>query len=264
MRFENAGKFSYSSLGRRLLKAYELFRAPGSETVPQYFDESSLLPSLIRTTLCGSYDDVATNFGDEQIWLQPHNMYEDFIAWMVFVALEDVKEGQWNSLHALQDRFQIVDEAIACAWLSQAGNSVAECASSGVSSCLTVAEIKQVYRRKMSPISPKLQEWIDRSENILWALDWPHDDIRVAVKIIEALVFMGGDPYRFASATNAGFLERMIFTTEQGSFGLGPPAIKPDDIVIILFGGRVPFILRPTDVDGEYHFIRDCYIDGIM
>jgi hypothetical protein len=167
MRFEEDVKLDYGSLCCRLLKAYDLFRAPGSGTAPQCFDESSLLPTLIRITLGGSYENIHTNPGNEQTWLQRHNMYEDFIAWMVRVALSDLKKGQFNSLHALQDRFQIVDQAVACAWLSQAGNSVPEGASSGDSSCLTAAEIKQVYRRKMSSISPKLQKWIDRSEEIL-------------------------------------------------------------------------------------------------
>ena len=32
----------------------------------------------------------------------------------------------------------------------------------------------------------------------------------------------------------------------------------------ILFGGDVPYILRPTAEDKEFQFVGDCYVHGIM
>jgi hypothetical protein len=122
----------------------------------------------------------------------------------------------------------------------------------------------QLYRRKLSHISPKLKNLMMFSAYTLKKLDWPHEDKRTAVELIADLLFMGGDEMRFIDASHRKNLQRMFFITEHGSFGLGPLSIQCNDIVVILFGGQAPFILRPTDVDGEYHFIGDCYVDGIM
>jgi hypothetical protein len=44
--------------------------------------------------------------------------------------------------------------------------------------------------------------------------------------------------------------------------GLGPNAMQTGDVVCILFGCKVPYILRP--VDGHYLLVGDAYIHGIM
>lgn len=55
---------------------------------------------------------------------------------------------------------------------------------------------------------------------------------------------------------------RTIFTTDQGRLGLGTDNLLPGDKLCILFGGNVPFVLRP---DGEYwRFIGDAFVEGIM
>ena len=48
----------------------------------------------------------------------------------------------------------------------------------------------------------------------------------------------------------------------KGYMGLGSQAIKADDMVVILAGGEVPFILRR---DGEFfQLVGECYVCGIM
>jgi hypothetical protein len=54
---------------------------------------------------------------------------------------------------------------------------------------------------------------------------------------------------------------KMIFT-QKGYLGLAPPETMKDDIVCVLLGGNMPFILRPK---GSYYtFIGECYVHGIM
>jgi len=54
---------------------------------------------------------------------------------------------------------------------------------------------------------------------------------------------------------------KMIFT-QKGYLGLAPPETMEDDIVCVLLGGNMPFILRP---EGSYHtFIGECYVHEIM
>ncbi|KAK3626292.1 hypothetical protein LTR56_019869 [Elasticomyces elasticus] len=55
-----------------------------------------------------------------------------------------------------------------------------------------------------------------------------------------------------------------LFTTALGFFGLGPTFMWPGDCVAVLFGGKAPFVLRPTGKLGEYTLVGQCYVHGIM
>jgi hypothetical protein len=56
-----------------------------------------------------------------------------------------------------------------------------------------------------------------------------------------------------------------FFTTDNADaiIGTGPEGLQVGDIVCVLYGGDVPFILRP-DCQGHYTFIGECYVSGIM
>lgn len=53
-----------------------------------------------------------------------------------------------------------------------------------------------------------------------------------------------------------------MFMTRQFSLCLGPAAIRVGDVLCILFGGQVPFILRS---EGEhYRLVGECYVYELM
>jgi len=56
---------------------------------------------------------------------------------------------------------------------------------------------------------------------------------------------------------------RRFVTTEYGYMGLCPSLARIGDKIVILLGGKTPFILRKTGKKG-YRFIGECYIHGIM
>jgi hypothetical protein len=56
---------------------------------------------------------------------------------------------------------------------------------------------------------------------------------------------------------------RRLFVTENGHLGIRPAAIQDGDIVCILFGGSVPYVLRATDTDGLYRVVGS-YVHNIM
>lgn len=59
--------------------------------------------------------------------------------------------------------------------------------------------------------------------------------------------------------------QRRFFITQKGRFGLGPQGCSKDDLVCVLLGSRVPFILRTRVRRVNYHaFIGQAYVDGIM
>ncbi|KAF7540097.1 hypothetical protein G7054_g1645 [Neopestalotiopsis clavispora] len=57
---------------------------------------------------------------------------------------------------------------------------------------------------------------------------------------------------------------RRQFVTENGHIGLGSQNMQVGDIVCVLFGGCVPYVLRSSDTPGYFKFIGESYVDGIM
>jgi hypothetical protein len=55
-----------------------------------------------------------------------------------------------------------------------------------------------------------------------------------------------------------------LFITDDGMLGTGFSGMMAGDVVCILFGGNVPYILRPTDIEGQYILIGECYVKGLM
>jgi Heterokaryon incompatibility protein (HET) len=83
----------------------------------------------------------------------------------------------------------------------------------------------------------------------------------------------------FEDAILAAMSKRRLFVTFGGYIGIGPKEMKPYDQVVILYGGRTPYILRPRSYwwigggsrpmtrepnDGSYFLVGDCYIHGMM
>jgi hypothetical protein len=56
---------------------------------------------------------------------------------------------------------------------------------------------------------------------------------------------------------------RKYFVSKKGYLGLGPLGSKVGNLVVILFGLDMPFVLRPVD-GGQYRIIRETYLHGIM
>lgn len=70
------------------------------------------------------------------------------------------------------------------------------------------------------------------------------------------------DPSRYTSALTP-LLHRRLFITSSGHLGLGPASMMSGDIVAVLFGGKVPFVLRRVE-DDQWKLVGECYVDGFM
>ena len=66
----------------------------------------------------------------------------------------------------------------------------------------------------------------------------------------------------FADTASLYCHHRRIFWTENQKFGLGPQCMRPGDIVVVLYGGNTPYILRPKG--DSYLFLGQAYIHTIM
>jgi hypothetical protein len=56
----------------------------------------------------------------------------------------------------------------------------------------------------------------------------------------------------------------LLFVTDGGMFGTGFSGMMAGDVVCILFGSNVPHILRPTQVEGQYLLVGECYVKELM
>jgi hypothetical protein len=56
---------------------------------------------------------------------------------------------------------------------------------------------------------------------------------------------------------------RLFCSTRHRRIGFVPKNTQVGDIICILYGGEVPYVLRPRK-DGCYSIIGECYIHGIM
>ncbi|KAH7370293.1 HET domain-containing protein [Rhexocercosporidium sp. MPI-PUGE-AT-0058] len=73
---------------------------------------------------------------------------------------------------------------------------------------------------------------------------------------------IGGDPETYAVlATNFCFNRRFIVTL-KGRMGIGPNGTQPGDLIFVIFGGGVPYILRMQE--SGYLFVGESYIHGLM
>jgi len=59
-------------------------------------------------------------------------------------------------------------------------------------------------------------------------------------------------------------MKRRFFVTEKGYMGLGPSSMEEGDIVYVLSGGQVPFIVRPTILAEGLSLVGESYVHGIM
>lgn len=55
---------------------------------------------------------------------------------------------------------------------------------------------------------------------------------------------------------------RCVFETKNGWVGLGPEDTRCGDVAVVLFGGRVCFMLRPRGP--HYQLVGDCYVQNAM
>jgi hypothetical protein len=58
-------------------------------------------------------------------------------------------------------------------------------------------------------------------------------------------------------------INRRLFITASGHLGFGPASMLLSDVVVVLFGGNVPLVLRLVE-DARWRFVGECYVHGIM
>jgi hypothetical protein len=70
----------------------------------------------------------------------------------------------------------------------------------------------------------------------------------------------GGD--KWSRAANGASKNRIFARTKTGYYVLGPKVMEVGDVVCVLFGGKMPFCLRPQG--DNYLLVGECYVHGLM
>ncbi|KAF4439784.1 Heterokaryon incompatibility 6 OR allele [Fusarium acutatum] len=103
--------------------------------------------------------------------------------------------------------------------------------------------------------------WIIRDLISLRDVMEPRGDEITQAEYLNEIV-KGGNSRRYISAVEPVRDSYRLFKTASKDFGVGPVDMKIGDKVCVLFGGEVPFILRPKG-DG-YFVVGECYVYDLM
>jgi hypothetical protein len=85
------------------------------------------------------------------------------------------------------------------------------------------------------------------------SIEWP-DDIPT---IHESLYFS-----RFQKCMQRCITDTVLFETKDGYLGLGPKMMRKGDLICVLLGSKVPFIMRK--VDNHFILLGECFVLGLM
>jgi hypothetical protein len=85
-----------------------------------------------------------------------------------------------------------------------------------------------------------------------------HIDLDLLLKLAES-----GKADRFLDAVATACSGRKSFRTSTGLVGIGPSIIKEGDVICILYGADVPFVIRREGTAG-YSVVGECYVEPLM
>lgn len=89
-------------------------------------------------------------------------------------------------------------------------------------------------------------------------------DMTVLNAQMEAHTPAVGSEHRFARSFGRNTALNKWLCTSTDLVGSAGFLTRPGDLVVVLFGANVPFILRRRPDTGRYRIISDCYIDQMM
>lgn len=73
-----------------------------------------------------------------------------------------------------------------------------------------------------------------------------------------------GDAFKWSHEATLVTRYRRFGTTAIGYYLVGPDSMLEDDVVVLMYGGRTPFLLRRRKDDDGWSLIGECYVHGLM
>jgi hypothetical protein len=106
---------------------------------------------------------------------------------------------------------------------------------------------------------PSKYEQQAKADIALYLLSNPSSDQPSHSTVLQSPPPGDGDISRFIEASKNCSCNRRFYLTQSGYIGIGPMIMRPGDEVCVLFGGRPPYVLRPT-VHGYHVFTGETYL----
>ncbi|RBA20656.1 hypothetical protein FPRO05_08103 [Fusarium proliferatum] len=94
------------------------------------------------------------------------------------------------------------------------------------------------------------------NEHIASFIKWSRDYFNNAKPCDEEAI-------RYGQTVNNVCRDRQIFRATNCLLGIGPNLLRKGDLVCVVAGGPVPYILRPLG-DDTFYFVGECYVAGYM
>lgn len=69
---------------------------------------------------------------------------------------------------------------------------------------------------------------------------------------------------RFEHGVKDVGINRCLFATAKGGFGLGPLITRPGDVCCLIFGADIAFVLRPSSDTSGYRLLGEAFVHGVM
>jgi hypothetical protein len=82
--------------------------------------------------------------------------------------------------------------------------------------------------------------------------------------LTQIFLCMFGDPWTSEASVVGSVGHQCLIRTCKGYLGMVPKRTRVGDSIVICRGGKVPLILRETKLKGEWTFVGDCYVHGVM
>jgi hypothetical protein len=102
-------------------------------------------------------------------------------------------------------------------------------------------------------------------QNLLYIVSCITDQVSIPSEQLEFLTKFSEQAQEFEVRANAGLSFNKFYLTSRGYVGTGPPSLEPGDQVWLICDARVPFVVRPSNVDKlEYRLVGETYLHGCM
>ncbi|KAM0426045.1 hypothetical protein ACHAPT_008676 [Fusarium lateritium] len=73
-----------------------------------------------------------------------------------------------------------------------------------------------------------------------------------------------GDSTLFLDSVKTACVERCLFSTDSAMSGVGPDRTRPGDMICVIYGAAVPFVIRRCEDKKGYQFVGESYVHDLM
>ncbi|KAL7781095.1 heterokaryon incompatibility domain-containing protein [Trichoderma afarasin] len=196
--------------------------------------------------------------GDDSALLRIHGVYVDTIEACSpplknkdFHGKSRMTELLWNEIcqkksFNLDDRYRNSQEGAFFAFMQTLGNG-----------CVQIAGREGIPYNEI-PAS----RWLEQAAMYLVGALGDSGIVSLEIRTLADEAKCKHEKEEWSRSANGASKNRIFARTTSGYYVLGPAVMEKGDVVCVLFGGKLPFCLRP--IGERYLLVGECYAHGLM